>query len=50
METYIWKLKTERKMKMPKMYKSHPAYGAHVVELPSGKTIWNVVPFVVYET
>ena len=35
---------------MPKSYKSHPAYGAHVVELPSGKMIWNVVPFVVYET
>lgn len=36
-------------MKMPKMYKSHPAYGAHVVELPSGKTIWNTRPFCVYE-
>ena len=35
---------------MPKMYKSHPAYGAHVVELPSGETIWNVAPFVIYET
>lgn len=34
---------------MPKIYKSHPAYGAHVVELPSGKTIWNTIPFCVYE-
>ena len=35
---------------MPKMYKSHPAYGAHVVELPFGEMIWNVAPFVIYET
>lgn len=35
---------------MPKEYKSRQAYGAHVVELPSGKTIWNVAPFVIYET
>ena len=34
---------------MPKMYKSHPTYGAHFVELPSGKTIWNTTPFYVYE-
>ena len=34
---------------MPEIYKSHPAYGAHVVELPSGKTIWNTTPFYVYE-
>lgn len=32
---------------MPKMYKSHPAYGAHVVELPSGSTVWHSVPFCV---
>ena len=35
---------------MLKRYKSHPAYGAHVVELPSGETIWGVEPFVIYET
>ena len=35
----------EMKTEMPKMYKSHPAYGAHVVELPSGETIWNLSPF-----
>ena len=29
---------------------SHPAYGEHVVELPSGKTIWNNQPFCVYVT
>ena len=34
---------------MPEIYKSHPAYGAYVVELPSGKTIWNMTPFCVYE-
>ena len=34
---------------MPKTYKSHPAYGAHFVELPSGETIWNTTPFCVYE-
>lgn len=34
---------------MPKIYKSHPEYGAYVVELPSGKTIWNTIPFYVYE-
>lgn len=34
---------------MPKIYKSHPAYGAHVVELPNGHTIWNLIPFWVYE-
>ena len=34
---------------MPKMYKSHPSYGAHVVELPIGHTIWNLMPFCVYE-
>ena len=34
---------------MLKSYKSHSAYGAHVVELPSGKTIWNTIPFWAYE-
>ena len=34
---------------MPKIYKSHQSYGAHVVMLPSGKTIWNTIPFCVYE-
>ena len=33
---------------MPKQYKSHPTYGLHVVELPSGETIWNMVPFYFY--
>ena len=32
------------------LYKSRPACGAHVVELPSGKTIWGPAPFCVYET
>ena len=35
---------------MLKMYKSHPAYGAHIVKLPIGETIWNMEPFVIYET
>ena len=35
---------------MLKRYKSHQAYGAHVIELPSGETIWNVAPFVIYKT
>ena len=35
---------------MLKLYNSHPAYGVHLVELPSGKTIWNMEPFRVYET
>lgn len=35
---------------MLKLYKSRPCRGAHVVELPSGKTIWNSMPFCVYET
>lgn len=35
---------------MPKLYKSHPYCDAHVVELPSGKMIWNSMPFCVYET
>ena len=35
---------------MPTKYKSHKADGAYVVELRSGETIWNVAPFVIYET
>ena len=38
-----------KKRKVPKMYKSHPACGVHVVELPSGHIIWNTIPFWVYE-
>ena len=34
---------------MPEIYKSHPAYGAYVVELLGGNTIWNMTPFCVYE-
>ena len=34
---------------MPEIYKSHPAYGAYVVELPSGHIIWNTIPFWAYE-
>lgn len=35
---------------MPKLYKSRPYNGAHVVELPSGHTIWNTEPFWAYES
>lgn len=35
---------------MPKLYKSHPARGVHVVELPGGNTIWNTEPFWAHES
>lgn len=35
---------------MPKLYKSHPYHGGHVVELPSGNAIWNVKPFWAHES